>query len=97
MFQTCEHKRCDFEWFCVALPPDAFGGYLAATLGEASAANLIRRLWPEAIGLPDSDLWLKALNEGEETAWIQVAVRPRERHLYRQSPLRDLLRAFSLV
>lgn len=90
--------RCTNEWWLVALPPDAFGGYLAAELGNDPAIKLIRRLWPDlSHDKPDDELWGLMLNEGEETAWIQVAVQPSERHWHRKSPLKQLLRAFSLL
>jgi hypothetical protein len=96
-FQTCEHKRCDAEFWSLALPPDSFGGYLAALVGEPMAETLIRKAWPESAKLPTSNLWSLMLNEGDEGAWIQVAVRPRERHLYRRTPIRQFLKALSIL
>lgn len=90
-FQTCEHSRCDFEWFAIALPPDCFGGWLAAVVGERDAAYLIARCWPQHAASPPPHLWYTQLIDGDEAAWIQVAVRPRERHLYRTSDIKDLL------
>lgn len=97
-FQTCEHKRCDAEWFALALPPDSFGGYLAALVGEPMAETIIRKAWaPDAKDRPTPDLWGLMLNEGDDGAWIQVAVRPRERHLYRRTPIRQFLKALSIL
>lgn len=90
-FQTCEHSRCDTEWWGIALQPDCHGGYLAAVLGERDAAYLITRCWPEYAADSPPHLWYAALNPGNETAWIQVAVRPRERHLYRTAKIAEYL------
>jgi hypothetical protein len=97
-FQTCEHKRCDAEWFALALPPDSFGGYLAALVGEPMAETIIRKAWPsEAKDRQLHELWTLMLNEGDEGAWIQVAVRARERHLHRRTPIRQFLKALSIL
>lgn len=96
-FQTCEHAKCDAEWFSLALPPDSFGGYLAALIGEPMAESLIRKAWPDMAKSPAADLWTLMLNEGDDGAWIQVAVRPRERHLYRRTPIRQFLKALSIL
>lgn len=90
-FQTCEHSRCDTEWLGVALPPDSFGGYLAAILGDRDAAHLIARCWPQHATAPQPQLWYVSLNPSNETAWIQVAVRARERHLYRTQRISEYL------
>jgi hypothetical protein len=97
-FQTCEHKRCDAEFWSLALPPDSFGGYLAALVGDQMAETIIRKAWPlESNGKPLNDLWSLMLNEGDDGAWIQVAVRPRERHLHRRTPIRQFLKALSIL
>jgi hypothetical protein len=97
-FQTCEHKRCDAEFWSLALPPDSFGGYLAALVGEQMAETIIRKAWlNESKGLQLHELWGLMLNEGDEGAWIQVAVRPRERHLHRRTPIRQFLKALSIL
>lgn len=90
-FQTCEHKRCDFEWWSLALPPDCFGGWLAAMVGERDAALLITQCFPRHAASPAPQLWYAQLIDGDEPAWIQVAVRPRERHLYRTAKVADFL------
>ena len=83
--------RCEMEWWALALPPDCFGGWLAAVAGERDAAYLITRCWPSlATTLPPA-LWHTQLITGTEPAWIQVAVKSRERHLYRQAPIGELL------
>jgi hypothetical protein len=96
-FQTCEHQRCDAEWFALTLPPDSFGGYLAALVGEPLAETIIRKAWPETKAAQLHELWGLMLNEGDDGAWVQVAVRPRERHLYRRTPIRQFLQALSLL
>lgn len=90
-FQTCEHSRCDTEWLSIALPPDCFGGYLAATMGAHQAEAIIRRCWPHLGTVEPPTLWTTNLIDGDEPAWIQMAVRPRERHLYRQATVTELL------
>lgn len=89
-FQTCEHKRCDTEWWLLALPPDCFAGWLAAILGEREAQRLVTHCWPNLASTPLPQLWYQQLAEDEPT-WIQIAVRPRERHLYRHANAKDLL------
>lgn len=93
-FHTCEHKRCDQEWWSFTLPPDAFAGYLAAVMGEDVARQVLLRAFPQSASVEPPELWGYPLNETDEVAWIQVAVRPRERHLHRQSRITHLLRAF---
>lgn len=90
-FQRCDHGRCDQEFWCLALPPECFGGWLSAICGDHVAALLIARCWPELAATSPPDLWYTQLTTGDDPAWIQVAVRPRERHLYRQSKIRDFL------
>jgi len=89
-FHTCEHKRCDQEWWALALPPECFGGWLAAVAGERDATHLISRCWPEFARDRAPQLWYTQLST-EEPTWIQIAVRARERHLYRQANMRDFL------
>lgn len=95
-FQTCEHKRCDSEMWTLALPPDSFAGYLAAILGEDASRIVLAAAFPKSAELEPPELWGYMLNQGDEQAWIQVAVRPRERHLHRRSRILQLATAFFL-
>lgn len=90
-FQRCDHGRCDMEFWVLALPPDCFGGWLSAICGEHVAASLIVRCWPELANTSPPYLWYTQLIEGDDPSWIQIAVRPRERHLYRTANISDLL------
>lgn len=96
-FQTCETKRCDAEFWSLALPPECFGGWLAGVLGDDEAARIIRRVWPEHRDTLIPALWHVTLNDGNEPTWIQVAVRPRERHLHRMTPIRQFLKSLSIL
>lgn len=109
-FQSCQRNmdrtfvrsgthrgRCQGAWWALALPPDAFGGYLAGILGDDSAAALIRRAWPETKSLPDRALWSFLLNEGDEPAWVQVSVQPSERHTHRRTAITKLMHALALL
>lgn len=95
-FQTCEKQRCSQEWWSLALPPDAPAGHLAMLCGEDAARILMLRAFPHSASLEPPDLWGYPLNATDEQAWIQVAVRPRERHLHRRSRITQLIHAFVL-
>lgn len=92
-FLTCEHKRCDQEHWALAIPPDAPAGHLCAIMGEQTARILMVKAFPHSATLEPPELWGYPLTEGDEQAWIQVAVRPRERHLHRKTKLAPLLNA----
>lgn len=81
-FKTCEHRPCGHEWWYLALPPEAFGGYLAGILGEPAAAVVLHAGWPATRGVDPPSLWAVELNPSDDAMWVQIAVRPRERHLY---------------
>ena len=93
-FLTCEHKRCDQEMWSMAIPPDAPAGHLCAIMGEDTARLLLVKAFPQSAALDTPELWGFPLNPNDEQAWIQVAVRPRERHLYRTAKLSSLLHHF---
>jgi hypothetical protein len=95
-FHTCEHRKCDQEFWSLALPPDAFAGYLAAVVGEHGARALLVKAFPKSAHLEPPELWGFQLNPTDDTAWIQVAVRPRERHLHRRSRIAPLINALLL-
>lgn len=95
-FVTCEHKKCDQETWHLAIPPDAPAGHLAMLCGEDAARILLVRAFPHSAPLEPPELWGYPLNATDEQAWIQVAVRPRERHLHRRSRIAQLIHAFVL-
>lgn len=95
-FLTCEHRRCDTEWWTLAIPPDAPAGHLALMVGEDAARLLLLRAFPKSASLEPPELWGYPLNPGDAQAWVQVAVRPRERHIHRTSKLSHLIASFLL-
>ena len=95
-FVTCEHRRCDSESWALAIPPDAPAGHLALLCGEDAARLILVKAYPKSAPLEPPELWGYPLNPGNEQAWIQVAVRPRERHLHRRSKLSHLIASFLL-
>lgn len=104
-FQSCNkawrenriyHRKCATEWWSLALPPDAFAGYLAAIMGADAARDLLVKAWPKSASLEPPQLWGFPLNSTDDTAWVQVAVRPRERHLHRRTRITQLVTALLL-
>lgn len=88
--------RCDACWWSLALPPEAPAGYMCAIMGEDLAKIVLARGFPESAAFDEPELWGYILNPGNEQAWLQIAVRPRERHLYRRSKLSHLITSFLL-
>lgn len=95
-FVTCENKRCDAEAWSLAIPPDAPAGHLCAIMGEDQARLVLVKAFPQSATLEPPNLWGYILNPGDEQAWVQVAVRPRERHLHRRSKLSHIITSFLL-
>lgn len=88
--------RCDGSWWSLALPPDAPAGHLCAIMGEDLAKLILARGFPGSAALAPPELWGYILNSGNEQAWLQVAVRPRERHIHRRSKLSQIITSFLL-
>lgn len=104
-FQSCQrnekekglfHRKCATEWWSLAIPPDAPAGHLAAIMGEDLARSILVKAFPQSAMLEPPELWGFPLNPGEEQAWIQVAVRAKERHTHRRSKLSHLISSFLL-
>lgn len=91
-FQECQKDRtCGESWWSLALPPDAPAGHLCAIMGEDVARVLLAKAFPLSASLEPPELWGYEINPSSDTAWVQVAVRPRERHLHRTSKLTHIL------
>lgn len=98
----CPHKGdryhpCDFTWHAFFLPAGATGVDIAAVMGQRAASRVIRHLVPAVRELPDAVLWREQLVAPTAPAYIQIAARARERHLYRHRSAVELLHVLGVV
>lgn len=95
-FEECQHRRCAQPWWSLAIPPKAPASHLAAIVGDDIAKIILAKGFPQSAPLEPPALWGFPLNPTAEQTWLQVAVRPRERHIHRTSRLTQLVTAFLL-
>jgi hypothetical protein len=92
-----ECPKCGTNWLAFALPPAARGADLAVVLGVRESAAFLRRYVPAAAELPEELLWQFTLAEPQHAAFVQLVVRPRERHLHRYASVPELLRVLQVL